>query len=47
MEGNPSRRAKSVNNFIVIAGGVPAGAKMEGKEVDRYAQHQQQGGNPL
>jgi len=34
MKGNPSGRAKSVNNFIVIAGGIPARTKMEGEEMN-------------
>ena len=34
MEGDPSGRTKPVDNFIVIAGGIPAGTKVEGKEVD-------------
>jgi len=41
MKGYPSRRAKSVDNFIVITGGIPAGAKMEGKKVDRHSHDQQ------
>ncbi len=40
MKGNPSGRAKSVNNFIVIAGGIPAGTKVEGEEVDRHPHYQ-------
>ena len=47
MEGNPSGRAKTIDNFIVITGGIPAGTKMEGEEVDRHPHYQQQGGNPL
>ena len=47
MKGNPSGRAKTIDNFIIVAGGIPAGAKVEGKEVDRHAQNQQQGCNPL
>ena len=41
MKSNPSGRAKPVDNFIVIAGGIPAGAKVEGKEVYRHAHDQQ------
>ena len=47
MKSNPSGRAKPVDNFIVIAGGIPAGAKVEGKEMDRHSHYQQQGCNPL
>ena len=47
MKGDPSGRTKPVDNFIVIAGGIPAGTKVEGKEVDRHAHDQQQGCNPL
>ena len=47
MKGDPSWRAKSVDNFIVIAGGIPRGTEVEGEEVDRHPQHQQQGCNPL
>ena len=47
MKGNPSVRAKPVDNFIIIARGIPAGAKVEGKEVYRHSYYQQQGSNPL
>jgi len=47
MKGNPSGRTKSLDNFIIIAGGISAGAKVEGKEMNGYPQHQQQGCNPL
>ncbi len=47
MEGNPSGRAKTIDNFIIVAGGIPAGTKMESEEVDRHPHYQQQGGNPL
>ena len=47
MKGNPSGRTKSLDNFIIIAGGISAGAKVEGKEMNGYPQHQQQSGNPL
>jgi len=41
MKSDPSGRAKTIDNFIVIAGGIPAGAKMEGKKVDRHSHDQQ------
>ena len=47
MESNPSRRTESVDNFIVIAGGIPTGTKVEGKEMYRHAHNQQQGCNSL
>lgn len=47
MESNPSRRTESVDNFIVISGGIPPGTKMEGKEMNGHAHNQQQGCNPL
>jgi len=47
MESDPSGRAKPVNNFIVIAGGIPGGTEVEGEEVDGHPHYQQQGGNPL
>jgi len=47
MKGNPSRRAKSIDNFVVIAGGIPGRTEVEGEEVDRHAHYQQQGCNPL
>ena len=34
MKSDPSGRTKPVDNFIVIAGGIPAGTKVEDKEVD-------------
>lgn len=47
MKGDPSRRTKPVDNFIVIAGGIPAGAKMKDKEMNRHSYHQQHGSNSL
>ena len=47
MKGNPSRRTKSVDNFVVITRGIPGGTEVEGEEVDRHAHYQQQCGNPL
>ena len=47
MKGNPSGRTKSVNNFIVIAGGIPRRTKVECKEMNGHSHDQQQGCNPL
>lgn len=47
VKGDPSRRTKPVDNFIVIAGGIPAGAKMKDKEMNRHSYHQQYGSNSL
>jgi hypothetical protein len=47
MKSNPSWRGKTVNNLIVIPGGIPAGTKMKGKKMDRHPYYQQQSGNPL
>ena len=40
MKGNPSGRTKSLDNFIVIAGGIPRRTKVEGEEVDRHPHYQ-------
>ena len=47
MKGNPSGRTKPLDNFIVIAGGIPAGTKMKGKKMDRHPHHKQQGSNSM
>ena len=47
MKGNPSGRTKSLDNFIVIAGGIPRRTKVECKEMNGHAHDQQQGCNPL
>ncbi len=47
MKGNPSGRTKPMDNFIMIAGGIPAGTKMKGKKMDRHTHHKQQCSNSL
>lgn len=47
MKGNPSRSAEPVDDFIVIAGGIPVGAKMKQKEMNSHSDNEQQGCNPL
>jgi len=42
MKGNPARRAKSGNNFIVITGNVAIGAEMEDKKMNRHSYYQKQ-----
>lgn len=47
MKGNPSRSTEPVDDFIVIAGGIPVGAKMKQKEMNSHSDNEQQGCNPL
>ncbi len=41
MESDPSGGAKTMNNFVIIAGGIPAGAKMKDKEMNSHPHNEQ------
>jgi len=47
MKSDPSWRAKTIDNFIIVAGGIPTGTKVKGEEMHGHPYDQQQGCNPL